>query len=201
MGAILTLLQWLFLAAFSIVFYYGVAKVYVWVVEAAWRRVTVRKAQAAKTVLARDQVKRALLTDAEFMADFPDDTVWDAAGMSLVQQGGLNIARAIIALLTDRGATAGEPDTHSDYGWAFDVEYEGRKYWLMIQVGDECILTSQEVSWRHDSLSSPDTDYARFLELLHSRLAADGRFRAIVWYPKGDHLDHLGGSHPRAAFG
>ncbi len=200
MGAILTILQWIFLIVVVPFIYYGLAKIYVLLFEAAWRRVMVRWAPSRRTRPARDKAKGRLLTDAEFAADFPDDTVWDATGQRLVQQGGLNVARAIIPLLTDRGAKSGEPYKHSDYGWAFDVEFEGRKYWLMTQLIDDYILTTEESSLRRDSLLDPGSTYARFLELLHSRLAADGRFSGIVWYPGGDHQEHLGSAHPRAAF-
>ncbi|MFN3511463.1 MAG: hypothetical protein ACK41C_00330 [Phenylobacterium sp.] len=114
----------------------------------------------------------------EFLAEFPDDTVYDAAGDE-VQFAGANVARAIGALLTKQGYEVAAPENCQELGWEFDVRRDRSRFWLRLTKIQEFVLVTQDMTFRLWPKPGP---YVQFLQDLHAQLAGDPRFSRIRWF-------------------
>ncbi|MGD9647233.1 MAG: hypothetical protein AB7U73_16090 [Pirellulales bacterium] len=74
-----------------------------------------------------------------FSATLPDDTEYDE-NEEIVRPGGRNVAELLREELHSRGVECGSVYEHSFYGWAFDAEYSGLPFWLMLQWPGEWLL-------------------------------------------------------------
>jgi hypothetical protein len=123
-------------------------------------------------------------------ADFPDDDIWDDDD-NLVRTNGLNTATAVAELLKSEGMELEGPIEHPEHGWELLIKWRNQHFWVQVTVAeadDVLILTSHSYSfWRFRRKNS---QYPEFLQILHNRLEADGRFHKLRWQPwiKNDDL-------------
>ena len=137
------------------------------------------------------------LTTVWCQADFPDDEIWDDDD-HLVRTNGLNTATAVAELLKSEGMELEGPIEHPEHGWELLINWRKQHFWVQVTVtpadevaADEVIImTSHSYSsifWRFRGEKSA---YPEFLQILHNRLQADGRFHNLRWQPwiKNDQL-------------
>lgn len=127
------------------------------------------------------------LQDVWCHVDFPDDEIWDDDDDHLVRTGGLNTATAVAELLKSEGMELEGPIEHPEHGWELLINWRNQHFWVQVTVvaDDEVIiLTSHSYSsifWRFRGEKS---EYPEFLQILHNRLEADGRFHKLRWHPR-----------------
>lgn len=125
------------------------------------------------------------LQDVRCHVDFPDDEIWDDDD-HLVRTGGLNTTTAVAELLKSEGMELEGPIEHPEHGWELLINWRNQHFWVQVTVmaADEVIiLTSHSYSsifWRFRGEKS---EYPEFLQILHNRLEADGRFHKLRWHP------------------
>jgi hypothetical protein len=126
-----------------------------------------------------------------FVADFPDDGLWDKQGNRLAPAG-RTVASAIRERLREAKLDVSELGQQGDYGWSFYIQTASSKVQFLLA---EC-----DVGWaasldeRRPLMtrlrSSPNTDELRgLLARLQTTLQGDRRFSMIRWHTRDD-FDH-----------
>jgi hypothetical protein len=115
---------------------------------------------------------------AEFLAEFPDDAVYDEDGNE-TQFAGENVSRAIGELLARRGYEVAAPENCDFLGWEFDAKRGGCRFWMRITKIRAFVVVTQDMTYRLWPKHGP---YIEFLQDLHSVLSDDPRFGEIKWF-------------------
>ena len=122
--------------------------------------------------------------------DDSDELAWAASG-------GREISAYLVERFRQAGLTHTGIEPWEDYGHHFQVQFEGRKMWILAQ-GD-CMLGVEDKTGpalRHEE----DSPLARFVTLIHEILSADDRFSKIGWWRDSD-PPHAPSDHPLGEFG
>jgi len=114
----------------------------------------------------------------EFLAQFPDDALYDEDGDEL-QFAGQNVAEAIAAALTKRSYVVSEPENCAELGWEFDAQRGGCRFWIRLTKIEEFVLGTRDMTFR---LWPRRPTYVEFLQDLASALADDIRFSQVKWF-------------------
>ena len=114
----------------------------------------------------------------EFLADFPDDTVYGESGDE-VQFAGKNVAETVADMLTKYGYEVAAPEHCYELGWEFDARRSGCRLWIRITKIQEFVLVTQDMTYR---LWPDRRPYVEFLRGLNSALGSDPRFSRIRWF-------------------
>jgi len=115
-----------------------------------------------------------------FLADFPDDAVYDDGGCE-VQFAGENVARRLGEMLAARGYEVGTLENCEHVGWEFGVRRDKSSFAIRVTKIEEFVLVARDRTWR----LLPDSKlYAAFLQDIHSILSSDRRFSRIWWFER-----------------
>jgi hypothetical protein len=126
-------------------------------------------------------------------ADFPDDQIEDDD--DIIQFGGLNVTKAIAAIIGNLGYRVSEPASEGEQGWTFEVEDKEGRIWFQISGGpDDFLLLSEKTAGKGAVL------HTEILSQLNVAFSRDGRFGGVLWYLKKE-LDagFPGATDPAAA--
>jgi hypothetical protein len=125
-----------------------------------------------------------------FKATFPDDTVWDEDGVSLVPRGE-NLIRSIHTVLREKGWQCSDPAQHSFYGWSFSVQtVEGRAH-VIIQYVDPwlMIVTKKPSLWKRLRGIPDDRVDSSLINVLDDILTMDDQISGVEWQTRERSLE------------
>lgn len=116
-----------------------------------------------------------------FLADFPDDIVFNEAGDLLVP-GGRNICEKLVECMRAEGIPASDPEQYKFYGWEFTASLDGAATWLMLQYPGPWLLMVEDrsVKWSWFRKRKEPSDAA--LNLIHDTLGKAGKISDISWF-------------------
>jgi hypothetical protein len=116
-----------------------------------------------------------------FVADFPDDSSWDALGRPLVPAGN-NIMAHLAAELNARGLRASQPTQYKFYGWAFEIDHCGTIVWCLLQYAEKWLLIveARRSLIRRFLHKANDIVWEEVIAIIKSVLIADERFSDVI---------------------
>jgi hypothetical protein len=125
-----------------------------------------------------------LYPQAEFEADFPDDTVEE---FDIVEFPGRNVVEAISEILERAGYTC-EPPFFGGFAWEAHVRFMKRSMVFGVHTFEpgEFHLFAKDASPLDRWLPSAKRTFVEYLRMLGRELGGDARFRKLRWFSDKD---------------
>jgi hypothetical protein len=126
-----------------------------------------------------------LFPQAEFEADFPDDSEEDDG--DIVVFPGRNVVEAISEIL-ERAGHKCEPPFFGDFAWEAHVEFMKRSMVFGVHTFEpgEFHLFAKDASPLDRWFPSAKRKFVEYLRMLGRELGADARFRNLRWFSDKD---------------